>query len=174
MTDETTQREPDGRFKVGNAVWKGRTDPGGRPAKFDKPEDLGAACAEYFEWVDANPLYEAKAFSNGTTASLPRMRAMTVGGLCLYLNIGEQTWRDYKAKPDFSEVTSFAEQVMRSQKFEGAAAGLLCPNIIARDLGLADKTESKNEHSVSDEASEYMRLAAGTAFGKHRDNKPAV
>lgn len=31
------------------------------------------------------------------------------------------------------------EQIIRQQKFEGAAAELLNPNIIARDLGLADK-----------------------------------
>jgi hypothetical protein len=43
---------------------------------------------------------------------------------------------------------------MYEQKFSGAAAGLLNPNIIARDLGLADKSEiastiTKNENLVS-------------------------
>ncbi|MDC9826565.1 terminase small subunit, partial [Devosia sp. ZB163] len=33
------------------------------------------------------------------------------------------------------------DEIIRAQKFEGAAAGLLNPNIIARDLGLADKQE---------------------------------
>ena len=33
------------------------------------------------------------------------------------------------------------EQIIRTQKFEGAAAELLNPNIIARDLGLADRSE---------------------------------
>ena len=35
------------------------------------------------------------------------------------------------------------EQTVYSQKFEGAAAGLLNANIIARDLGLADRREDK-------------------------------
>ena len=33
------------------------------------------------------------------------------------------------------------EEIIRQQKFEGAAANLLNANIIARDLGLADKAE---------------------------------
>ncbi|WP_290688531.1 terminase small subunit [Haematobacter sp. UBA3484] len=42
---------------------------------------------------------------------------------------------------DLSEVITRVEQIIRTQKFEGAAADLLNPNIIARELGLADKTE---------------------------------
>ena len=34
-----------------------------------------------------------------------------------------------------------AEEIIRRQKFEGASADLLNANIIARDLGLADKAE---------------------------------
>ena len=33
------------------------------------------------------------------------------------------------------------DEIIRTQKFEGASADLLNPNIIARDLGLADKSE---------------------------------
>lgn len=33
------------------------------------------------------------------------------------------------------------EEIIRTQKFEGASADLLNPNIIARDLGLAEKQE---------------------------------
>ena len=33
------------------------------------------------------------------------------------------------------------KQIIKTQKFEGAAAELLNANIIARDLGLADKKE---------------------------------
>lgn len=38
-------------------------------------------------------------------------------------------------------VITQAEAVIYEQKFTGAAADLLNPNIIARDLGLADKKE---------------------------------
>ena len=143
MTSETEQREPDGKFSAGNKIWKTRTDQGGRPPKFESPEALAAKCEAYFDWVHANPLYEAKAFSNGLTVDLPKMRAMTIGGMCLHLGIALQTWRDYAAREDFSHATEWAEQVIRTYKFEGAAADLLSPNIIARDLGLVDKSENK-------------------------------
>ena len=47
----------------------------------------------------------------------------------------------HRAKQDFSEVTTRVDEIIRTQKFQGAAADLLNPNIIARDLGLADKSE---------------------------------
>ncbi|SMP36850.1 terminase small subunit, partial [Shimia sagamensis] len=59
------------------------------------------------------------------------------------------TWREWrKSRKDLSSVMTRVEQIIRQQKFEGAAAELLNPNIIARDLGLADKKEIGGELSV--------------------------
>ena len=69
------------------------------------------------------------------------MRAMTIGGLCIFLDIGRRSWDEYRARQDFSPVCEQVEQTIREQKFSGAAADLLNANIIARDLGLADKQE---------------------------------
>jgi hypothetical protein len=69
------------------------------------------------------------------------MRAMTIGGLCIFLDIDEVTWRRWREVEDFCTVVSRAEQIIYQQKFTGAAADLLNPNIIARDLGLADKQD---------------------------------
>lgn len=69
------------------------------------------------------------------------MRAMTMMGLCFYLDIGTSTFHDYKQNEDFSEVIAKIEQVIFTQKFEGAAADLLNANIISRELGLADKQD---------------------------------
>jgi hypothetical protein len=128
---------------VGNSFWEARSSHGRKP-RFESPDDLWDACCEYFEWVEQNPLYEAKAFAfQGvvTVESLPKMRAMTIAGLCIFLDIGVQTWHDYRAREDFSEVTTRVDEIIRTQKFQGAAADLLNPNIIARDLGLAEKSE---------------------------------
>jgi hypothetical protein len=127
----------------GNRFWEARSSHGRAPI-FKTPDDLWQACVEYFEWVEANPLYESKPFAyQGTVVQEPvaKMRAMTMMGLCNFLDISTQTWAAYRGKEDFSEVVNRAEQIMRQQKFEGASADLLNPNIIARDLGLADKTE---------------------------------
>lgn len=127
----------------GNKFWEARSTHGRKPI-FKDPDVLWAACVEYFKWSEENPLYEAKAFhSNGlvTTASLPKMRAMTIGGLCNFLDIDETTWADYRSKKDFSRITARVDAIIRQQKFEGAAADLLNPNIIAREIGLAEKQE---------------------------------
>lgn len=127
----------------GNKFWQMRSSHGRKPI-FESPEALWAACCEYFEWVEANPLQEEKLFAyQGTVVreTVSKMRAMTLDGLHVFLDIGTQTWADYRARDDFSEVVSRVERIIREQKFTGAAADLLNPNIIARDLGLKDKNE---------------------------------
>ncbi|CDH05444.1 DNA-packaging protein [Xenorhabdus bovienii] len=127
----------------GNRFWEARSSHGRKPI-FESPDQLWTACTEYFEWVDDNPLHEIKAFSfQGviTKAELPKMRAMTLTGLCLFLDISEDTWRLYRAREDFIEVTTRAEKIIYDQKFSGAAADLLNANIIARDLGLKEQQQ---------------------------------
>lgn len=127
----------------GNQFWKARTKHG-RDKLFASAEALWEACCEYFEWVEANPLWESKLFSYQgeiTEGIAPKMRAMTIDGLTLFLDIDEETWRRWREDKDFCGVVTRADKVIRSQKFSGAAADLLNANIIARDLGLADKKD---------------------------------
>lgn len=141
MTDE---RDNAGRFLPGNRFWEARSKHGRNP-KFNNPDDLWDACCEYFNWNADNPLYEDNLVTFQGTAThepIAKMRAMTIAGLCLFLDITEGTWFEWKkSRPDLSEVITRAEMIIRKQKFEGASAGLLNANIIARDLGLADKQE---------------------------------
>lgn len=128
---------------LGNQFWKARSSHGRNPI-FGSPDDLWNAACEYFEWVDANPLYEDKVTSFqgvNTHEPIAKMRAMTVEGLCLFLDISKQAYGEYRLRNGFGDVTSRIDAVIRSQKFAGAAADLLNANIIARDLGLADKSE---------------------------------
>lgn len=138
-----------GRFLPGNRFWEARSSHGANP-KFTDPQDLWEACAEYFEWVEENPLFEDKLVTfQGASSHEPvaKMRAMTVGGLCIFLDIARSTWEDWKAnRSDLSEIIARVESVIREQKFTGAAADLLNPNIIARELGLSEKTD----HTSSD------------------------
>lgn len=134
----------------GNRFWELRSSHGRNPI-FSAPDDLWAAACEYFEWVEENPLWEDKVTSFqgvNTHEPIAKMRAMTVEGLCLFLDISKQAWSEYKTRQGFGDVTSRIDDVIRSQKFAGAAADLLNANIIARDLGLADR----NEHSGKDGA----------------------
>jgi hypothetical protein len=69
------------------------------------------------------------------------MRAMTFNGLCIFLDIDRKTWDLYREREEYAAVCARVDGVIREQKFTGAAAGLLNPVIIARELGLADKQE---------------------------------
>jgi hypothetical protein len=131
----------------GNQFWKARSKHG-RDKLFASADLLWESCEEYFQWVEDHPLWENKvAQFQGVPIDMPvaKMRAMTIGGLCLFLDITQKTWFEWRAREDLSEVVTRAEEVIRSQKFSGAAADLLNANIIARDLGLKDET--KTEHS---------------------------
>lgn len=128
---------------IGNSFWKVRSSHGRKPIFVDA-EALWEACTEYFEWVEANPLWEDKVTSfQGVNTHEPvaKMRAMTLSGLCIFLDIDKTTWENYRSDEDFFRVTTRVEEIIRDQKFAGAAADLLNANIIARDLGLADKAE---------------------------------
>lgn len=134
----------------GNQFWKARAKHG-RPKLFERPEYLWLSCLEYFEWVENNPLLEQKVFASQgdvVRADVTKMRPMTIGGLCIFLDIDRSTWTEWRSKgDDYSTIVKQAEAVIRDQKFAGAAAGLLNANIIARDLGLSEKTE--NAHTIT-------------------------
>ncbi len=144
-----------GRFAPGNSLWRlalGKTR--GEPRKFETPEALAEACARYFEWVEANPLLEENLFAyqgSVTRASANKMRAMTLKALHLHIGITTETWCQWrKVRPDLAEVMSTVESIIWDQKFSGAAADLLNPAIVARELGLADKQEVDLTHAVKD------------------------
>jgi hypothetical protein len=127
----------------GNRFWEARSSHGRKPI-FASPDDLQTACQEYFVWVEENPLWEDRLVTfQGTATHEPvaKMRAMTIGGLCIFLDIDRTTWIEYGKREGFSKVTREVDEIIRDQKFAGAAADLLNSNIIARDLGLTDKSE---------------------------------
>lgn len=149
----------------GNQFWRLRSKHG-REKLFESPDLLWEAACEYFEWCENNPLIESKPMvvsignnqgSSVEMTEIPKMRAFTWSGLELYIDI--HRLRDYKTNEkyqDFSPVINQIEKVIYEQKFTGAAAGFLNPNIIARDLGLVDKSEQKNE--VSGEIRTYTGI----------------
>nr|WP_321482326.1 terminase small subunit [uncultured Cohaesibacter sp.] len=149
----------------GNKFWQARSRHGRKP-KWEDPNELWEACEEYFEWVEGNPLLAAelvKYKGKFKTAKVAKMRAMTISGLCIFLGIDVRTWPSYREKEGFIPVVTRVEEIIREQKFTGAAAGLLETNIIARDLGLIDKTEQK--HGVSDDLKEMFDRIDGASKG---------
>lgn len=130
-----------------NNLWASLKNRGTEPS-FESPEELWEACVGYFEWVRDNPLCEKKYFTSQgelLEVDIPRMRAMTIHGLCLWLGISSSTWNRY-VKADYvpekmRRVAQRVNDIIYEQKFTGAAANMLNANIISRDLGLAEKRE---------------------------------
>jgi len=102
-----------------NKFWELRSKHG-RDKLFSTPKLLWAAACEYFEWCDSNPLHERKAFAfQGaiTTEDLPKLRAYTMEGLCLFLDCNEAYFRNFKSqkrehKQGFSTVIERIERVI--------------------------------------------------------------
>jgi hypothetical protein len=159
----------------GNKFWLARSKHG-REKIISCPKVLWESCCEYFEWVEANPLWENKvAQFQGCVVDMPvaKMRAMTLSGLCLFLGINQETWRQWRSSEDqdFIGVLREAEEVIYNQKFAGAAADLLNANIIARDLGLTDKSQLEHSGSIdlnkmSDEELERKIAELASAGGQ--------
>ena len=134
-----------------NQFWKARSKHG-RDKIFATPGALRDAAEEYFEWIEQNPLREEKIFQYQgaiVDGSISKMRAMTITGLCRFLHVDFKTWEDYKKRNDFIHITREIEEIIRDQKFTGAAADLLNANIIARDLGLKDSSEVESTGTIN-------------------------
>lgn len=129
---------------IGNRFWEQRSKHG-RSKRFETPEELWEEACEYFKWCEDNPLIEVDfKGKDAMEVHIPKMRAFTWDGLELFIDM--YSLRDYKTNEkykEFSQVIARIDKIIYTQKFTGAAAGFLNPNIIARDLGLADKQETK-------------------------------
>lgn len=126
---------------------------------YKTPEHLARDCMSYFQWSDANPLMEERIASDGGSpvhVKVAKARPYTLAGLCLHLGISRETWINWREqRSDLSEVIRAVDDAIYRQKFDGAGAGLFNANIIARDLGLVDKSEGKIDQSVNVSVKQY-------------------
>lgn len=163
---------------AGNEFWKFRSKHG-RNKLFESPELMWQEAVAYFQWCVDNPLIEIDyRGKDAVEVQLPKMQAFTWAGLEYYLDMDLRRYKDRLNESSHSNNASYEDfvlvltrinNVIYNQKFTGAAAGLLNPNIIARDLGLTDKTEVKqitlqeeyiNYEMLSDEALKEIEDAA--------------
>jgi hypothetical protein len=124
-----------------NRFWELRASHG-RDLIFSSPEILWDAAKEYFAATVARP-WITKDWVGKDAIQVERETTppFTIQGLCIFLDINPDTWYDYRKKEDFSDICTRIDTIIYTQKFEGATVGTYNSNIIARDLGLADKKE---------------------------------
>lgn len=126
----------------------------GRPKRYNSIEDLNVAIMNYFFWVDANPMYKYDyrvVDKELIEVSIPLKRPYSVRGLVQYLGTSHDYFdtiiRGEVAPPssipheEFVGYWNTIKGMIWQQKFDGAAVGMFNANLIARDLGLADKQQ---------------------------------
>lgn len=127
--------------ELNNRTYFGLTQKFGRPKKY-RPRSLWKKCVEYFDYMDSNKWHKNELIRGGELAGMvvavETSRPYTKTGLCIFLNISRNTWNQYEADPDFQDITTRVNDIIFTQKFEGAAVGAFDPRIIARDLSLRD------------------------------------
>lgn len=131
----------------GSQLWRLATP---TPPSFT-PEALWEKALEYFQWVEDNPLWEVKSYMYmGETIHdrIPKMRPMTIAGFCLFARMNNTTFTRYRYRDEYKEVCDTIREIVREQKFAGAAADLFNVQIIARDIGLKESTV--HEHTGAD------------------------
>ena len=134
---------------AGNQFWKLRLKHG-RNCIIETAKELWENFEEYSDWCENNPLFEDQLIKTKVDRdsekvdaySCKKMRAMTKDSFSLACGLsGWEVIEGYKQRgKDFVEIIMRIEKYIYDQKFTGASAGLLNPNIIARDLGLIDKS----------------------------------
>lgn len=123
----------------------------GRDLIFSSPTILWEAAIEYFEETDKRKwIKQDWVGKNAMPVERKTDVPYTISGLCLFLDISEDTLRNYEKDPerkDFLGVIKRIRQIIYTQKFEGATVGAYNALIISRDLGLRDNidTTSKGE-----------------------------
>jgi hypothetical protein len=140
----------------GNQFWKLRSKHG-RDKLFATPELLLEAAYEYFEWCVEHPWIKTESttgINKNDCKEIPTERPFTLTGFCLYCDASSTYWKEFKSNcqetsKDFLPVINRIEEIIYTQKFEGAAVGAFNANIIARDLGLKDSTETTHKGNMN-------------------------
>lgn len=134
--------------RLGNQFWKLRSKHG-RDFLFATPELLWEAACEYFEHTDRRK-WKKKDWVGKDAIEVERETETpyTLTGLFLYIDCDKGYFNAFKKNldkkdldqrgKDFFVIIARIEQIIYTQKFEGASVGAFNANIIARDLGLRD------------------------------------
>ena len=166
----------------GNKYWEFRNKHG-RDFKYD-PESLWDEAVEYFKYMDERVINKKEAIKSGDmagkTMDVPTSIPFSCESFCLFADISMETFRNYQkgegAYKDFFDVSTRIRQIIDSNQFEGAVVNIFNPNIIARKLGLGDKTileggdkpiQTIDYTKVSTETLKELEQAAKTNDSEH-------
>lgn len=145
------------------------------------PEQMWKYACEYFEWCNRHKLkkveYIKSGAAAGTTITIKLPRAYTWQGFQTFLiekNMIKNV-KMYFEYPEFKEVMNVIASVMFSQKYEYALIGVFNPNLVARELGLIEKTENTSTVKQLTASVDYTLLSESTLeeLAKHAKIDPS-
>jgi len=162
----------------GNKFWELRSKHG-RDKIFATPQIMKDACYEYFEYQSTQS-WDRIDFKGKDVEEvrIPTASPFTLTGLCIFLDVNTKYFTEFEAtikgktddlSKDFSEVIRNVRDIIYNQKFEGASVGAYNANIIARDLGIVDKSELEIKGDLSDEERSQRILALEAKMNKEED-----
>lgn len=131
----------DFEFTAEEQFW--RCPPSGT-MKFPTPEAMQEAAIKAFDHFASHPHKETVLFHHkGTVVRTFKdvMRPFTFRGVALRMGTTAATLNNYRTVAGFKEVLEWMDEVIYTQKFEGAAGNMMNANFLARDLGLAERKE---------------------------------
>jgi hypothetical protein len=113
----------------------------GEPRKFNSPDELWTACAEYFAWVEDNPIFEVRVevkLGKECEIRTPRPRMPSERAMILFVGSRSDDWKLMAADDKFRPIIEMAREVILDIKMSNASANTVNPNFIARDIGLVE------------------------------------
>ena len=148
---------------------------------FKSPEALWEAACGYFEWCEEHAVFLiVKGHPSQPVLPLPKLRAYTLRGLCIYLGCGSRYFHRFEAQlagktdevsEEYKRVISLIHDVIYEQKFTAAAAGELNPGLIARELNLAynSLTSANGDPSAANnnESGDAKKPRSVIVWGEH-------
>lgn len=149
----------------GNSYWEFR-DKHGRNFAYT-PDLLWDEAVKYFEWI-SNRVWNKKdpiksGDNAGTLIDVPTQTPMSIQSFCLFVDITPDTFRNYISNEgsykDFFEVTTRIRSIIESNQWEGATVGAYNPNIIARTLGLIDRSDITSKDKPLTEEVDYDAIS---------------
>lgn len=115
------------------------------------PEQLFDFAVKYFSWAEDQAIkaIETASFQGVVTENLVhKPRVFTLTGFCLYCGVTTSAIQTWRKSPGFDEVIAFIDSVVREQKYQLAASGIVNPGMISKELGI-DKPQEINITSTS-------------------------
>lgn len=134
------------KFQKGNQLWKLADPFKNKGRRFETPKDLWNEAVKYFEWCEENDFtsLETTTTAKGKfTKEVNHKRPFTWQGLFVFLNVSDL--KNYQKNNEFSPILTRIRNIMYEQKFAGASNGIFNAGIIAKELGLVEKKEIKQE-----------------------------